>query len=114
MKDLKILRANKMIKKLEHLSYQKRLRKLGLFRLEKRRLRGDHIRVYKQLKGECKDEGARLFSGMPGDRPRSNRHRLKHGKLCLTIRGAGKGCLKRLWRLPPWRYSNAVRKLSTL
>ena len=75
-----------MIRGLEHLSYEERLRELGFFRLEKRRLRGDLIAAFWYLKGAYKQEGEWLFTRVDSDKTISPCPKLKQGRFRLDIR----------------------------
>lgn len=104
-------RASKMMEELKLLTYEERLRWLGQFSLEKRRLRKDLINVYKYFQRGCKDR-TRPLSMMPRDRARGNGHKLKQRMFSQELQETDLlwgwlitdiGCPEGLWNLSFWR-----------
>ena len=75
-----------MIRGLKHLSYEERLRELGLVSLEKRRLWLDLTVAFQYLKGVYKQEGEWPFTRVDSDRTRENGFKPRQGRFRLDIR----------------------------
>ena len=75
-----------MMRGLEHLPCEDRLRELGVFNLEKRRLWGNLKSGLPVLKGGYRKGGEGLFIRGCRDRTRSNSFKLKEGRFRLDVR----------------------------
>jgi len=89
-KDVKVLecvqrRATELVKELEGVSYEDQLRTLGLFSLEKTRLRGDLITLYSFLGRGSGEGGAEIFCLASSKRTCGNSSKMCRGGSDLTL-----------------------------
>jgi len=75
-----------MIRGMAYLYYKERMRELGLFSLEKRRLREDLTAAFQYLKGASNKAGEGLFARACSDSTRGNDFKLKEGRFRLAIK----------------------------
>ena len=75
-----------MIRGLEHLPYGDKLRELGLFSLEKRRIQRDLIAAFQYLKGAYRKAGEGLFIRACSNRTRGKVFKLEEGRFKLDTR----------------------------
>ncbi|KAF7246201.1 RNA-directed DNA polymerase from mobile element jockey [Varanus komodoensis] len=79
-------RATRLVAGLQGMPYEARLRELGLFSLEKRRLRGDMLATYRYVRGCHMEMGRDLFSPAEEGRTLSNGAKLREPRFHLDAR----------------------------
>ena len=91
MKDIDLIesvqrRATRQVKSLKHLSYEDRLKKLNLFSMSFRRLRGDMIETFKILNGKYDENAAPTLHLSHNTRTRGNMQKLEIQKSKSNVR----------------------------
>jgi len=76
----------RLVSRMEHLSYEERLREVGSFSLEKRRFQGNLTVAFRYLKGAYRKTGEGLFTRACSDGPGYNGFKLKEDRFSLNIR----------------------------
>lgn len=79
-------RATKLVKGLQHLTYEERLVVLDIQSLERRRVRGDLIETYKVLTGKESIESAQFFTPAASTHLRGNAMKLFKSRSKLLLR----------------------------
>ena len=78
-------RATKLVRQLRHLSYEDRLRRLGIWKIEDRAVRGDLIETFKILTGKLNADPTHFFELSTGV-TRGHHMKLKKKRCILKAR----------------------------
>ena len=80
-------KATRLISGRARLSYEEQLKETGLYTLERRRLRGDMIEMFKIMKSKDKISADELFNRVDSDRTRGHSLRLKKRVKTVVMQG---------------------------